>query len=142
LPPAIALLPLRLSLVDPTFPMGAAFGEDPCFDPTGTAVPLFASNRSAFLPLAPRLVLHGFSSGRCVVDSGVGGGITYAAPIAKDWWLTAGLGTYAVQALRANQPTSLIPRADARVDVVFRPAPDRAWAFGVGRRGLTLTGIW
>jgi hypothetical protein len=134
-----------LSLLAATFPAVAAWGIDPCSsrgDPTGGGVPYFAINRSAFLPLTPRLVLHGFSSGRCTADSGIGGGVTYAAPMGKGWWLTAGLGTYAVQAFRPNEPPSLVRKTDARIDVVFRPAPDRAWALGLGRRGLTFGGIW
>jgi hypothetical protein len=145
LPPSVAVLPLRLSLLAATLPEVAKWGLDPCSaasDPSGGSTPFFPMNRSAFLPLTPRLVLHGFSSGRCVADTGIGGGITYTAPMAKDWWLTAGVGGYAVQAFRPNQPASLVGKSDARVDLTYRPAPDRAWSFGVGRRGLTLGGTW
>jgi hypothetical protein len=145
LPPSIAVLPLRLSLLAATFPEVLKWGIDPCgsnMDPAASAVPFFPMNRSAFLPLTPRLVLHAFSSGHCIADSGGGGGVTYTAPVAKNWWLTGSAGMYAVQAFRPNQPQSMTARGDARVDLTYRPAPDRAWALGLGRRGLTIGGIW
>jgi hypothetical protein len=98
--------------------------------------------RHTFLPLTQHLVLHGFSSGCAPIDTGVGGGLTYAAPLAKGWWLVAGLGAYGVQSLQAGQPAGLHARTDARLDVVYRPSPSRSWSFGVNRRGVTLGGSW
>jgi hypothetical protein len=139
LPPSIAVLPLRLSLLDAAYPL-----VPPCSggDPISSAAPVFPVQRHTFFALIPHLVLHGFSSGCTSVNTGVGGGVTYAAPIAKNWWIMGSAGTYAVQWLRANQPASLQQVTDARVDVVFRLSSDRALSLGVGRRGLSFSGAW
>jgi hypothetical protein len=145
LPAAVAVLPLRLSLLDAATPITLQWGADPCGssgDPAASAAPAFPVQHHAVLALAPRLTLHGFSSGRCAADTGIGGGVTYAAPVAKNWWFVASAGIYGVQAFRPNQSPTLTPVTDARLDLVLRAQPTRPWSFGVSRRGVSVTGAW
>jgi hypothetical protein len=144
LAPALAVLPMRLSLLGATFPFAAAMPGDPfgCAsrqDPAGNSSSGFATQNHVFLPLTGRLTLHGFSSVGCPLDAGMGGGVTYAAPLTRQAWLVASAGVY-------GQPSALpgVPRtkSDARVDVVFKAYGDRTLGVGVGRQGLKFTGTW
>src|SRR5689334_24727885 len=68
-----AFVPLRLSLTAGLFPMARAFPEcESLEEASGNSVNGFAVQRYTFLRLTPRLVLHGFSSAGCPVDSGAG----------------------------------------------------------------------
>ena len=88
----------------------------------------FPIQRYTFLPLAPRLVLHGFSSAGCPVDAGVGAGLTYAMPLRNDTWLVPSAGFYSLR--RPGTPT--ITAAAARVDVVQDLSEGRSVNVGVG----------
>jgi hypothetical protein len=142
LAPALAVLPLRLSLLSTTFPIAGAFGGNPCaprMEASGNTTNGYPVQRQIYLPITPRLVLHGFSSGGCPLDAGGGGAVTYELPVSKSISLVGSAGTYI---LPSQQPGRSVTRGDARLDLVFHSAPDRAWGIGVGRRGLKLTGTW
>jgi hypothetical protein len=142
LAPAIAVLPLRLSLVGSVFPVEHAFGDDSCAQSaaaSGNTVWGFPVQSQTYFALTPRLAVHGFSRLGCPLDAGVGWGITYAAPIAPRWWVVGGLGAYGLASALPGRP---LVSTDARVDLVYRPSPDRAWAVGLGKRGVSLSGIW
>jgi hypothetical protein len=141
LAPAIAVLPLRLSLVGATFPAAPLFG-DACSpqltDPTGNTTWGFPLQRQVYMPITSQLVLHGFMRGGCAVDAGAGGGVTYSIPLPKDMWLVASAGAYT----QPNLPTRAPMRADARVDLILRSTPSSALSVGLGRRGIALSGLW
>src|SRR5450755_4521446 len=87
--------PLRLSLTGDLFPIESQFpGCESREDASGNSVHGFALQRYSFLRLTPRLVLHGYSIAGCAVDAGVGGGLTYSAPLSKDLWLVPSAGLY------------------------------------------------
>ena len=138
LPASIAILPLRLSLLDASFPITMQWGLPRGGDPMASAAPAFPVQRHVILPLTPRLTLHGFTSGRIASDTGVGGAVTYTAPLARNMWLVGSAGVYGVQAFRANQPASLTAVTDTRLDLVLRPV----WSVGVGQRGVSFAGAW
>jgi len=144
LAPGLAVLPLRLSLMDATFPLAGASPSDPfqCAareDPSGNSQYGFPVQHHVFLALTPRLVLHGFSRLGCPLDAVAGGGLTYSMPVAKNLWLVPSAGF-------TVQPSSLQGRAltkgDARLDLLMKTSTDRTLSVGVGRRGLKLTGTW
>lgn len=140
LEPTIAVLPLRLSLQNEAFPVGRALGDGSCATTEeANSIQGFALQRQTYLPLVPHLVLHGFSRGGCLLDSGAGGGLTYSIPLPNDMWLVASAGAY-TQPNAAPGPIQLKP--DARLDVVLRSTPSSALSLGVGRRGIALTGLW
>ncbi|HEY3816968.1 MAG TPA: hypothetical protein VGL81_07355 [Polyangiaceae bacterium] len=142
LAPALAVMPLRLSLMSATFPIAGALGGAPCAsreEASGNTTNGFAVQRQSYLALTPQLVLHGFSSAGCPLDAGIGGGLTFAAPVAKSVFLVAGAGAYTQPSL---QPGRAVTHGDARIDLVFKSTTDRAWGVGLGRRGLKLTGTW
>ena len=138
LPAALAILPLRLSLLEASLPITMQWGHIPGGDPLASAAPAFPIERHAILRLTPRLTLHGFSSGRRVSDTGVGGGVTYTAPLATNTWLVGSAGIYGVQAFRPNQPPSLTAVTDTRLDLVI----PRAGSVGIGQRGVSFGGAW
>jgi hypothetical protein len=141
LPPALAVLPLRLALLGDAFPIAGALGGAPCAPregPSGNASWGFPVQRQAVLPLTSRLVLHGFSSLGCPLDAGMGGGLTFAAPLRRDLWLVAAAGVYGQPSL----PGRSLLRTDARLDVVMRATTDHPLAVGIGKRGLTFSGWW
>lgn len=144
LAPALAVLPLRLSLMSSVFPLGSMAPGDPfgCKtreDASGNSNAGFPVQRQVFLPLTSRLVLHGFSTGGCPLDAAAGGGVSYAMPVARNTWLVPSAGVY-------GQPNGIVPTArvksDARVDVIFRTYTGRTLGVGVGRQGLKITGTW
>jgi hypothetical protein len=144
LSPWVVSSPLRLSLQSTIFPVAPLFPNCPSteFGP-GYAVPGIAMQRYAFLPLAPRLVLHGFSSAGCPIDGGVGGGVTYETVLRPNLSLVAGGGVYGVPA------RSLLPartQAEARVDLIQRLDTGRSIGVGLSvRRGtptVSIGGAW
>jgi len=139
---ALAVMPLRLSLMSTTFPIAGALGGNPCAsreEASGNTVNGFAVQRQAYLAITPQLVLHGFSSAGCPLDAGIGGGVTYTVPVSKSVFLVASAGAYSLPSV---QPGRVTTKGEARIDLVFRSTPDRAWGVGLGRRGLKLTGTW
>ena len=142
LAPALAVMPLRLSLMGDTFPIAGALGGSPCAsreEASGNTVNGFAMQRQVYLAITPQLVLHGFSSAGCPLDAGIGGGMTYSVPVSRSLFLVASAGAYS---LPSAQPGRVLTKGDARIDLIFRSTPDRAWGIGLGRRGLKLTGTW
>ena len=124
--PLAAVTPLRLTLVFDAFPQARQFPECPSLEePSGNTMNGFPIQRYTFLPLAPRLVLHGFSSAGCPVDAGVGGGLTYAMPFAKDTWLVPSSGFYSL-------PRQGITNVAARIDVVKSSADGSSLNVGLG----------
>jgi hypothetical protein len=122
--------PLRLSLQSTLFPVASAFqGCASLTEASGNSVHGFPVQRYSFVPLAPRLVLHGFSSVGCPVDGAMGGGITYSVPVRPTWSIVMAAGLYGSPFLQ------LLPRqqmTDLRVDVVQRAENGRSYGFGVG----------
>jgi hypothetical protein len=144
LAPALAVLPLRLSLMSSVFPMASLAPGDPfgCKireEMSANSNGGFPVQHQVFLPLTSRLVLHGFSTGGCPLDAGAGGGISYTMPVARNVWLVPSAGVY-------SQPNGITPttrtRSDARVDLVFKTYGGRALGVGVGRQGFKITGTW
>jgi hypothetical protein len=136
-----AFSPLRLSLLSIHLPRGDLFGDRPCaarMEASGNTVNGFAVQRHTFVNLTPRLVLHGFSQVGCAFDAGVGGGVTYAAPLGPNLWLVASAGMYAVPGSSSTKPTTAF---DARLDVVKRTGSHTV-RVGVGTRGVSFGGDW
>jgi hypothetical protein len=141
LPPTLAVLPLRLSLMGGTFPIAGALPGDPCDsreESSGNTVWGFPVQHATYLQLTPQLTLHGFSSQGCPLDASVGGGVSYAITLPSNLWLVVNAGVLSQPSLPGGART----RADARLDLMMRPTPDRAYAVGIGRRGVTFTGQW
>lgn len=140
LPPALSVLPLRLSLLSDAFPIAEALGDGGC------ASSLEANGRwgfplqhQVFMALTPRLVLHGFSRLGCTLDAGVGGGLTYTVPLAEKLWVVGSLGGYT---LPSQQPGVPLARPDARVDLLWQTAPQHVLGVGLDRKGVKITGTW
>ncbi len=141
LPPALAVLPLRLSLAGATFPIAGALPGDPCAsreESSGNTVWGFPMQHATYLSLTPQLTLSGFASRGCPLDSAIGGGVSYAIKLPDNFWLVANAGLLSQPSLPGGART----RADLRLDLMMRPTPDRAYALGLGRRGVTFTGQW
>ena len=99
LAPALAVMPLRLSLMGDTFPIAGALGGSPCAsreEASGNTVNGFVVQRQVYLAITPQLVLHGFSAAGCPLDAGIGGGMTYSRPVSKSLFLVASAGAYAI----------------------------------------------
>jgi hypothetical protein len=130
-----AFAPLRLSLTGDLFPIESQFpGCESREDASGNSVHGFALQRYSFLRLTPRLVLHGYSMAGCAVDAGMGGGLTYSAPLSKDLWLVPSAGLYALPPV-GLRPT-LVSTA-ARVDIVKNLAWGGTLNFGLSTRQRT-----
>jgi hypothetical protein len=141
LPPSLAVLPLRLSLMGATFPIAGALPGDPCAsreESSGNTVWGFPMQHATYLPLTPQLTLSGFSSRGCPLDAAIGGGASYAITLPDNLWLVVNAGLLSQPGLPGVART----RADLRLDLMMRPSPDRAYALGLGRRGVTFTGQW
>jgi len=128
-----AFAPLRLTLTGGLFALGNTFpGCDSRMEASGNTVSGFAVQRYSYLPLAPQLVLHGFSSAGCPIDSGIGGGLTYAVPLRKSLWLVSSAGLYTlptpIGAGRAPVTTA------ARIDFVKKLGWGRTLSLGLGAR--------
>jgi hypothetical protein len=136
LPVSAAFAPLRLSLVGGLFPEGITLpGCASREDASGNSVNGFALQRYSFVRLAPGLVLHGFSQGGCGVDAGLGGGLTFAAPLTKSVWLVSSVGFYALPPL--DSARSAVVTSSARVDVVKHLGWGRTLSLGLGTRQRT-----
>jgi len=141
LPPSLAVLPLRLSLMSATFPIAGALPGDPCASSEtsgGNTVWGFPMQHATYMQLTPALTLHGFSTRGCALDASVGGGVSYALALPSNMWLVVNAGLLS----QPSMPGSTRTRGDARLDLMLRPTPDRAYAVGIGRRGVTFTGQW
>jgi len=139
LPPTLAVLPLRLSLMGGTFPIAGALPGDPCLaQQEANSAWGFPIQRATYLPLLPQLTLHGFSSGGCTLDASVGGSVSYAITLPSNMWLVVNAGLLSQPSMPGGSRT----RGDLHVDLWMRPTPDRAYAVGLGRRGVTFTGQW
>ena len=126
LSPLAAVTPLRLTLVFDASPIARAFPNCPSLEePSGNTIHGFPIQRYTFLPLAPRLTLHGFSSAGCPVDAGVGGGLTYAMPLVKDTWLVPSIGFYSL-------PRRGITSSSARLDLVKSSSDGSSLNVGLG----------
>ncbi len=140
LSPWMASVPLRLSLQGPLFPMAGGFPN--CGsreDASGNSFQGWPVQRYALLALTPNLVLHGFTSAGCPIDSAVGAAVTYAVPLQSSWWLVIGGGVYAAP---AHDPMPARRSADLRVDLMKKIDDARSVSVGVGRRGISLGGSW
>lgn len=125
-----AFVPLRLSLTVGLFPLARAFPEcDSLEEPSGNSVHGFAVQRYTFLRLTPRLVLHGFSSAGCPVDSGAGGGVTYSTPLTRDWSFVTSAGLYGVPTVFGDP----VVTTSVRTDLVKQTSARRILTFGLGR---------
>ena len=128
-----AFAPLRLSLTGGIFSQASAFsGCDSRSDASGNSVNGFAVQRYTFLRLTPALVLHGFSLAGCAVDSGTGGGFSYAVPLRKNLWLVSSAGIYGMPAPGGGTPA--VVTSAARIDVVKQLAWGRTLSVGLGTR--------
>jgi hypothetical protein len=133
LDPWTAMQPLRLSLMGSIFPLDRALPNcESREEASGNSVSGMPVQRVQSWRLAPRLSLHGFSSDGCPVDGGLGGGVTYAAPLRPSLWLVAGAGGYGVPAA----PGLLPPRAvgDVRIDLVKQQAAGRSIHLGLEQK--------
>jgi hypothetical protein len=140
LPPALAVLPLRLSLLSQTFPIGNALGDGSCSSSAEANSQWgFPLQHQVYLAITPRLVLHGFSQQGCALDAGAGGGLTYSVPLSQKLWIVGSVGAYG---LPSQRPGSFGTKTDGRVDLLLRTSPDRIWGFGLGPRGVKITGTW
>jgi hypothetical protein len=140
LAPSLAAEPLRLSLTSTIFPVGGGFEQCKTrTDAAGNSINGFPIRRFQALRLAPRLTLAGFSDGGCPVDGGMGGGLTYAAPLPSSFWLVASGGYYAVPAHGPGLPART--SSDIRLDLVKQTASGRTFHFGVEeKKGTGVTG--
>jgi hypothetical protein len=140
LSPWIASTPMRLSLQGPIFPMAGAFPNCAAYeDPSGNSVQGFAVQRYTMLRLTPNLVLHGFSSAGCPIDSAIGAALTFTVPVAPSLFLVAGAGVYGVP---SHYPLPARQNADFRVDLVKAMTDGRSMSVGVGRRGVSFGGTF
>ena len=135
LPPSLAVLPLRLSLMGDTFPIASALPGDPCLaQQEANSAWGFPIHRATYLRLLPQLTLHGFSTGGCTLDASVGGSVSYAITLPSNMWLVVNAGA----ALPAQHARGL---ADARrparrpVDAAHARSRVRGWS-GTTRRDV------
>jgi hypothetical protein len=140
LSPWLASIPLRLSLQSGIAPIGGSFPNcESREDAAGNSFHGVPLQRYALLQLAPRLVLHGFSSAGCPVDGAIGGGVTYSVPLRPSLWLVAGAGVYGVPP-HAPFPARL--QSETRVDLLKELDGGRSLSVGIGRRGVSFGGTW
>jgi hypothetical protein len=143
LAPALAVLPLQLSLLGSAFPVASAVLADACASRTeasGNASWGFPMQMATSFTLAPQLTLHGFSRLGCPVDAGLGGALSYAMPLPHDWWLVGSGGFFG----QPDLPSSSKLRADARLDLMTQRSTGGSFAVGVdaAERALTFTSRW
>lgn len=141
LPLDIGMMPLRLSLSSGYWPQGKTLpGCEERAEQTGDTWNFFPLQRAAAVHLIPRLTLVGFSTTACMVDANAGVGLMYTAPIRKDLWIVGSVGA----SILPTTTTTYAPRAraDARVDLVWKATPDRAFSVGIGRRGVFVGGAF
>ncbi len=141
LPLDIGMMPLRLSLSSGYWPQGKTLpGCAERAEQSGDTWNFFPLQRAAAVHLVPNLTLVGFSTTACMVDANAGVGLVYTAPIRKDLWIVGAVGG----SILPTTTTTYAPRAraDARVDLVWKATPDRAFTLGVGRRGVFVGGAF
>jgi hypothetical protein len=146
--PALAVLPLRLSMLGMAFPHAGTGPSDPFHcapreDPSGNSRYGFPVEHQVYLAMTSQLVLHGFSRLGCPIDSVVGGGVTYTVPLSHDVSIVPSAGVLA----RSNGMTGRVPsKRTVRVDLIMNTGNGRTLGIGVGKRGnrqgLQLTGTW
>jgi hypothetical protein len=127
--PADAIgLPLRLSMLS-SIPSGSPAGgcSQPSVDGANTILPVQPSVR---VQLTLRLTLELVSNLGCpgdpyaAFDTGIGGGLTYAAGLRPNLWLVAGAGTYGT----SHRGTSAV----SGLDLVTKTASGDSRSVGVG----------
>lgn len=143
LAPALVSLPLQLSLMGSVFPaMPGIMGEDcrAAAEASGNTIWGFSTQRAAFVTLAPRLTLHGFSKIGCALDSGMGTAVTYTLPLDENLALVGSAGIF----VQPDFPAARRMKSDARVDLLMNRASGHPFAIGVDlrRQGFSLTGAW
>lgn len=133
--PTAAFAPLRLSLTSGIFPQAGAFPncDSSRLNASGNLVNGFTPQYYSFLRVTPRLVLHGFSTGGCAVDAGMGSGITYAVPLRKSLWLVPSAGFYMLPSSVGGGVAARVTAA-ARVDLVKQLGWGGTLNFGLGSR--------
>jgi hypothetical protein len=140
--PAVVLDAIRMSLfgaVVPHHANDAACGDS--LESTGivtAGTSGLALQRVSSIQLIPRLTLSGFARGGCAVDSGIGGALVYATPLAKNIFLVGSAGF--IRLPHAAPGGKGVTRGDVRLDVVFARPSGRSYAVGVGARGITFGG--
>lgn len=141
--PALVTLPLQLSLMGSVFPTTPGLMGEDCrvaAEASGNTIQGFSTQHAAYLPLTPRLTLHGFSKLGCSTDSGVGGGATYLLPLDKDLALVGSAGLF----VQPSLPSAPRMKAAARVDLLMDRSTAHPFAIGVDlrRQGFSVTGAW
>ncbi len=141
--PALVSLPLQLSLMGSVFPATPGLMGEDCraaAEASGNTVQGFSTQHATYLPLTPRLTLHGFSRLGCAIDSGAGGGATYVLPLDADLALVGSAGLFVEPSL----PSATRMKADARVDLLMDRSTTHPFAIGVDlrRQGFSVTGAW
>ena len=140
LPGYFASGPLRLSLQSGIVPMAGGFPQCQTLEEaSGNSVRGIPVLRYTLLRLTPNLVLHGFSSGGCPIDGGIGAAITYSVPVAPTLWLVAGAGMYGVP---SHYPLPARTQQDVRVDLIKQVDAGHSLSVGVGRRGVAFGGVF
>ena len=74
----------------------------------------------------------------CPLDASMGGAAACEIALPRNLGLVVSAGLLSQPSVLGGAKTS----ADAHLDLMFRPSPDRAYALGLGRRGVTFTGQW
>jgi hypothetical protein len=134
--PLASFTPLRLSLNQGLFPTASAIQGCPSReDASGNSINGFPIERYSYLRLSPRLTIHGFSSIGCAADAGLGGGLTYAAPLGKKLWLVSSIGFYGLPPI--DSARSAVVSASARLDLVKQLPAGHVLTFGMGTRNRT-----
>ena len=146
--PALAALPLRLSMLGMAFPRAGTGPSDPfnCApreDASGNSQYGFPVEHQVYLAMTSHLVLHGFSRLGCPIDSVLGGGVTYTMPLSHDVSIVPSAGVLA----KSNLGLGRVPaKGTVRVDLMMSTGSGRTLGIGVGKRGnkqgLQLTGTW
>ncbi len=148
LAPALAVLPLRLSLLGSAVPRASTLPGDPFHcesyeEASGNSQAGFPVEREVYLAMTSRLVLHGFSRLGCPVDARVGGGVTYTMPLARNVSIVPSAGAYARSSVAQGR---VLTQGNVRVDLQLNTSSD--WPLGIGvvkrggRQGVQLTGTW
>jgi hypothetical protein len=143
-----AVAPLRLSLEGSIFPMAGGFPN--CAsreDDAGNSVGGIPVQHFRMVRLTPRLTLSGFSQLGCPIDAGVGGALTYAAPLTRSSWLVFGGGLYVAPgqvplfggvgpslANGIRAAPSAVSTA-GRVDLVWKASGERTYNLGLQTNG-------
>jgi len=149
-----AVAPLRLSLEASISPKASGFPN--CVsreDAAGNSVGGIPVQHFVMKRLTPRLVLSGFSQLGCPIDAGLGGALTYAAPLSTSSWFVFGGGLYVAPGqvpLFGGVGQSLMngiraaPSATnmaSRADLVWKTTGDHTYSLGVQTLGRGMQSI-